>query len=127
MMMIRKIHNLVLSPGSLSMYAENCDKSVLKRLLKQLWRIVMKSLERNIVLPPIETKVIRDNEKQWRLIMYVFSFQQKGLEKGLSGMDNVAGGLIGGLMGGGKPDVKNVMNVVSVRILFITSPKNLFH
>ena len=43
--------------GSLSMYAENCDKSVLKRLLKQLWRIVMKSLERNIVLPPIETKV----------------------------------------------------------------------
>ena len=39
------------------MYAENCDKSVLKRLLKQLWRIVMKSLERNIVLPPIETKV----------------------------------------------------------------------
>ncbi len=63
MMMIRKIHNLFLSPGSLSMYAENCDKSVLKRLLKQLWRIVMKSLERNIVLPPIETKVIRDNEK----------------------------------------------------------------
>ena len=59
--------------------------------------------------------------------MYVFSSQQKGLEKGLSGMDNVAGGLIGGLMGGGKPDVKNVMNVVSVRILIITSPKNLFH
>ena len=40
------------------MYAENCDKSVLKRILKQLWRIVMKSVERNIVLPPIETKVI---------------------------------------------------------------------
>ena len=40
------------------MYAENCDKSVLKRILKQLWRIVMKSLERNIVLPPIETKVL---------------------------------------------------------------------
>ena len=39
------------------MYAENCDKSVLKRILKQLWRIVMKSVERNIVLPPIETKV----------------------------------------------------------------------
>ena len=40
-------------------------------------------------------------------------FQQKGLEKGL---DNVTGGLnLGlGLLGGGKPDVKNVMNVVSV-------------
>ena len=41
----------------------------------------------------------------------MISFQQKGLEKGLTGMDNVAGGLIG-IMGGGKPDVKNVMNVV---------------
>ena len=51
------------------------------------------------------------------LIIYVFSFQQKGLEKGISGIDNVAGGLIGGLMGGNKPDVKNVMNVVSVRVL----------
>jgi len=79
--------------GSLSMYAENCDKSVLKRLLKQLWRIVMKSLERNIVLPPIETK-------------------QKGLEKGLSGLEK-SGGMIGNILGGGKPDVKNVMNVVS--------------
>jgi hypothetical protein len=47
--------------GSLSMYAENCDKSVLKRLLKQLWRIVMKSLERNVVLPPMSEKVINDN------------------------------------------------------------------
>merc|ERR1719411_785123 len=80
--------------GSLSMYAENCDKSVLKRLLKQLWRIVMKSLERNIVLPPIETK-------------------QKGLEKGLSGLEKSGGLILGGLIGGGKPDVKNVMNVVS--------------
>ena len=51
------------------MYAENCDKSVLKRLLKQLWRIVMKSLERNIVLPPIETKV-----EIFNLLSNVFSF-----------------------------------------------------
>ena len=42
------------------MYAENCDKAVLKRILKQLWRIVMKSLERNIVLPPIEKVNIRE-------------------------------------------------------------------
>ena len=46
----------------------------------------------------------------------MFSFQQKGLEKGLSGMDDVAGGMIG-LLGGRKPDVKNVMNVVSVGVL----------
>ena len=40
--------------------------------------------------------------------------QQKGLEKGLSGLENVSGSVLGGLIGGGKPDVKNVMNVVSV-------------
>ena len=93
------------------MYAENCDKSVLKRLLKQLWRIVMKSLERNIVLPPIETKVEIFNLHS--NFSHFCDFQQKGLEKGL---DNVTGGLnIGlGLLGGGKPDVKNVMNVVSL-------------
>ena len=45
------------SAGSLSMYAENCDKSVLKRLLKQLWRIVMNCLEKSIVLPPLNEKV----------------------------------------------------------------------
>ena len=39
------------------MYAENCDKSVLKRLLKQLWRIVMNCLEKSIVLPPLNEKV----------------------------------------------------------------------
>jgi protein unc-13 len=52
---------ILLLSGSLSMYAENCDKSVLKRLLKQLWRIVMKSLERNVVLPPMSEKVFKDN------------------------------------------------------------------
>ena len=107
------------------MYAENCDKSVLKRLLKQLWRIVMKSLERNIVLPPIETKVRSGIMGSNGLIIYVFSFQQKGLEKGISGIDNVAGGLIGGLMGG-KPDVKNVMNAVSVRVLTLIPSSNGF-
>ena len=62
--------------GSLSMYAENCDKSVLKRLLKQLWRIVMRSLERNIVLPPINEKV--------RFLFFPW-ISQKGLETNTKG------------------------------------------
>lgn len=44
--------------GSLGMYAEICDKSVLKRLLKELWKVVMKSLERNIVLPQITDRTV---------------------------------------------------------------------
>jgi hypothetical protein len=44
--------------GSLSMYAQICDKSVLKRLLKELWKIVIGSLERNIVLPPVADRTV---------------------------------------------------------------------
>lgn len=44
--------------GSLSMYATICDKSVLKRLLKELWKIVIRSLEKNIVLPPVTDRSV---------------------------------------------------------------------
>ena len=45
--------------GSLTQYAQNCDKSVLKRLLKELWKIVIRSLEKNIVLPPVTDRSVR--------------------------------------------------------------------
>lgn len=44
--------------GSLGMYAQICDKSVLKRLLKELWKIVIRSLEKNIVLPPVTDRSV---------------------------------------------------------------------
>lgn len=43
----------------LSMYAHSCEKPVLKKVLKELWKVVIRILEKTVVLPPMTDKSVR--------------------------------------------------------------------
>jgi len=56
------LHPLMdLLDGKLTMLARFCERTVLKRLLKELWKLVIYSLEKSIVLPPASERNLLHN------------------------------------------------------------------
>lgn len=59
---IHILHPLMeLLDGKLTTLAALCERTVLKRLLKELWRLVIHSLEKSIVLPPATERNLLHN------------------------------------------------------------------
>uniref|UniRef100_A0A674NYV7 Unc-13 homolog Ba (C. elegans) n=1 Tax=Takifugu rubripes TaxID=31033 RepID=A0A674NYV7_TAKRU len=74
--------------GNLSIFADICEKTVLKRILKDLWKIVLSSLEKTIVLPQ-SNDIVKYN---MNLGVYLFNLQGAQLLTAAKGLSNLKGG-----------------------------------